>query len=59
MKKNTLAPVQVKKRTKKSFNFKANEKQISFKLDLENIKEKDKLEAIEALETLLEKLKLD
>jgi len=52
-----LAPMHVKKRKPKSFQFKQKDDQISFKLNINEMEEKEKLEAINRLEELLKELK--
>ena len=52
-----LAPVQVKKRKPKSFQFKHKDDQISFKLNMKELDDKGKEEAITKLEELLKELK--
>ena len=52
-----LAPVQVTKRKQKSFQFKQKDDQIFFKLNIKQLKDKDKKEAINRLQELLKELK--
>lgn len=52
-----LAPVQVAQRKQKSFQFKQKDNQIFFKLNIKQLEDKDKTEAINKLEKLLKELK--
>jgi len=52
-----LAPVQVTKRKQKSFQFKQKDDQIFFKLNIKQLKDKEKTEAINRLQELLKELK--